>query len=101
MLEFRGSEELQPLMRVICTKDPKISLNFLSGSFGLSICLRMICCGEAYIIFENLGKFSGKCRGKLETMIRDNCIMQSEAFEHVVEKELGNSICVDDFRARS
>ena len=64
----------------------KISLNFLIGSFGLSICLRVIHSGEAYIVFEDLGEFSSKGRDELESTIKDYSIVQSEAFKHIPKK---------------
>ena len=60
MLEFSGGKELGPLVRVVCTKDPKISFDFLIGSFCLSISLRMISSREADIIFEDSSKFPSK-----------------------------------------
>ena len=70
----------------IGTKDLKISLNFLIGLLGLSICLRVIHSGEAYIVFEDLGEFSSKGRDKLGSTIRDYSIVQSEAFKHIPKK---------------
>ena len=95
MLEFSGGEELGPLMGVVGTKDTKIGFDFLIGSFGLSICLRMICDGESNIIFEDSGKFLGECRGELGSSVGNESIVKSEAFEYVVEKELGNTIRVN------
>ena len=34
-------------------------------------------------------------------MIRDNAVMKSEAFEHMVKKEFSDSICINRFRARN
>ena len=52
MVEFHGGEELYPFSRVFGTKDVEICLKLLIGSLGLTISLRMICSGEANIIFE-------------------------------------------------
>ena len=43
VLEFGRDEEFRPLVRIICTKDTKISFNFLIGSFSLSVGLGMVC----------------------------------------------------------
>ena len=101
MLEFSGGEEFRPLVRIIGEKDTKISLNFLIGSFSLSIGLGVIDSGGVDIVFKDLSKFSSESRGELGTTIRDNGVMKCEAFKHVVKKELGNSIRVNRFRARS
>ena len=47
-------------MRVVCTEDPEIGLNFLISSFGLSIRLGVISSGEADIVFEDLSELSSK-----------------------------------------
>ena len=60
MLKFSRSEEFRPLMRIIGTKDMKVGLDFLIGSFNLSISLGVIGGGEADIIFKNPGKFSSE-----------------------------------------
>ena len=60
VLEFGRGEEFRPLVRVVCTKDPEISFDFLISSFSLSICLGVISCGEVDIIFENSSKFSSE-----------------------------------------
>ena len=44
---------------------------------------------------------SPSSRSTIFTTIRDNTVMLSEAFEHMVKKELSNSICVNRFRARN
>ena len=97
MLKFGGGEERGPLMGVIGTKDSKICFHFLISSFGLSISLRVVRGGELNVIFEDSSKFLGKCRGELWSTVRDEGIMESEAFEYVVKKELGDTIHVDSF----
>ena len=95
VLEFSERKELGPLMGVVGTKDTKIGFDFLIGSFGLPISLRMICGGESNIIFEDSGKFFGECRGKLGSSVGNESIVESEAFEYVFEKELGNTVRVN------
>ena len=101
MLDFSGSEEFRPLMRVIGAKYLKVSLDFLIGSFNLSISLGVIGGGEVDIILKDPSKFSSKGQGKLGTMIRDNGVIKSKVFKCVVEKELSNSIRINSFGARS
>ena len=86
MLEFGGSEEFGPLVWVVCAEDPEVSFNFLIGSFGLPISLGMVSGGEAVVVFEDSSEFSGKGRCELWAMVRDEGIMESEVFEHVVKK---------------
>jgi hypothetical protein len=62
-------------MGIIGTKDPKIGLHFLIGSFRLTVSLVVICGGKTDIIVEDSSEFSGKCRGKLWTTIRDKRIV--------------------------
>ena len=101
VLEFSGSEEFRPLVRVVSAKDPKVSLNFLIGTFGLSISLGVIGGGEADIVLKDSNKFSSEGQGELGTTITDNGVMKSEVFEYMVEKELGNSTHVNSLRARN
>ena len=84
-------------MWVVCAEDPEISFNFLIGSFGLPISLGMVSSGKADIIFEDSSEFTGKGRCELWAMIRDEGIMESEAFKYVVKKELGNSVHIYSF----
>ena len=48
-------------MRVVGTEDAEIGFEFLIGSFGLSIGLRMVGGGEFDIIFQEMGEFSCEC----------------------------------------
>ena len=95
MLEFSEHKELGPLVGVVGAKDTKIGFDFLISSFGLSVCLRVVRGGKSNIVFEDSSKFLGECRGELWSSVRNEGIMKSEAFEYVVEKELGNTVCVD------
>ena len=52
MMEFGGGKELHPFSWVVGAKDAEISLEFLVGSFSLSVGLRMVCGGELYVIVE-------------------------------------------------
>ena len=97
MLEFRKRKELGPLMGVTGAEDTKVGFDFLIGSFGLSISLRMVCSGESNVIFEDSGKFFGERRGELGSSVRNESIVKSEAFEYVVEEELGNTTRVNSF----
>ena len=101
MLELNGGEELGPLVRIVCTKDPKISFNFLVGLFRLPISLWMISSGEADIVFKDSSEFPSESSGELWAVVRDKGIVESKVFEHVVKKELSNSVRVHSFRARS
>ena len=57
----------------------------------------MIGSRKANIVFEDSSKFFGKGRGKLRSAIRDKRIMKPEAFEYMVKKELGNTVCIHSF----
>ena len=48
-------------MRIVGIEDVEIGFEFLIGSFGLSVGLRMVGSGEFDIIFQEMGKFSCKC----------------------------------------
>ena len=52
MVEFGGGKELHPFSRVVGAEDAEIGLEFLIGSFSLSIGLRMVGRGESYVIVE-------------------------------------------------
>ena len=100
MLEFCERKELGPLMGVAGTEDTEVGFDFLIGPLGLSISLRVVRSGESNIVFEDSGKFLGKCRGELGSSVRDESVMKSEAFEHMVEKELDDAVCVNGLRTR-
>ena len=95
MLKFSGREELGPLMWVVGTEDAEIGFDFLIGSFGLSVGLRMVCGRKSNIIFEDSGKFLSECGSELWSSVRDESIVKSKAFEHMVKKELGNTVRID------
>ena len=100
MLKFGGCKELGPLMWVVGTEDAEICFDFLVGWFGLSISLRMVCGRKSNIIFEDPGKFFSERRSELWSSVRDESIMKSKVFEHMVEKELGNTVHVNSLRTR-
>ena len=52
MVEFSGGKELHPFSRVIGAEDVEISLEFLIGSFSLSVGLRVVGGGESYVVVE-------------------------------------------------
>ena len=52
MVEFSGGKELHPFSWVIGAEDAEIGLEFLIGSFSLSVSLRMVGSGESYVIIE-------------------------------------------------
>ena len=52
MMEFGGGEELRPFSQVIGVKYAEIGFEFLIGSFSLSVGLRVVGGGEAYVVVE-------------------------------------------------
>ena len=88
-------------MRVVGTEDAEIDFEFLIGSFGLSISLRVVGGGEFDVVFQETGKLLCKCRGKLGTTIRDKGVMETKTFEYVVKKGLGDPGCTNGFATRS
>ena len=90
-----------PGLRVVSTEDVEIGFEFLIGSFGLSIGLRVVGSGEFDVIFQELGKLSCECRGELGTTIRDEGVMKGKVFEYIVKKELSNPGCINGFATRS
>ena len=75
VVEFCRGKELYPFSRVVGAKDAEISFEFLIGSLGLSIRLRMVGCGEANIILEEMSEFLSKGGGELRASVRDESIM--------------------------
>ena len=75
MVEFCGGEELYPFGWVVGTKDAKICFKFLIGLLGLTIHLRVISSGEAYIVLEETSKFFGKGRSELRATVRDESVV--------------------------
>ena len=84
-------------MGITGAEDTEIGFDFLIGSLGLSISLRVVRSGESNVVFEDSGKFFGKRRSELGSSIRNESVMESEAFEYMVEKELGNTVCINGF----
>ena len=54
MVKFSGGKELHPFSWVIGAEDVEISLEFLIGTFSLSVSLRMVGGGESYVIIEEV-----------------------------------------------
>ena len=54
VVEFSRGEELYPFSRVIGAEDAEIGLEFLIGSFSLSVSLRVVGGGESYIVVEEV-----------------------------------------------
>ena len=52
MVKFGGGKELHPFSWVTGAEDVEIGLEFLIGSFSLSVSLRMVGSGESYVIIE-------------------------------------------------
>ena len=99
MLELGGSKELGPLVWIVCAEDTEVGFNFLIGSFSLSVSLGVIGSRKADIVFEDSSEFSGEGGSKLWATIQDKGIMDSKVFEHIIKKELGNTVRVNSFRA--
>ena len=55
VLKFGCREEIKPGSRVVGAKDTEICFDFLVGTFGLSVGLRVICGGEFDIVLEESG----------------------------------------------
>ena len=54
MVELSRGKELHPFSRVIGAEDAEIGLEFLIGSFSLSVSLRMVGSGESYVVVEKV-----------------------------------------------
>ena len=61
MVELGRGKELHPFSWVIGAEDAKIGLEFLIGSFSLSVGLRVIGGGESYVVVEETCQLS--CEG--------------------------------------
>ena len=95
MLEFGECKELGPLMGITGAEDAKVSFDFLIGSLGLSVSLRVVRGGESNVVFEDSGELLGKRRGELGSSVRNESVVKSEAFEYMIEEELGNTVCIN------
>ena len=98
--EFCMGDQFGPRCGIIAAEDAKVGFDFLVGWFGLSISLRVVRSGESNIVFEDSGKFLSKCRGELGSPVRDESVVKSEAFEYMVEKELGDAVCINGLGTR-
>ena len=54
MVEFGRGEELHPFSQVVGAEYVEIGLEFLIGSFSLSVGLGMVGSGESYVIIEEV-----------------------------------------------
>ena len=52
VMELGRREELYLFCGIVATEDTEIGFEFLISSFGLAICLGMVCCGEVNIVIE-------------------------------------------------
>ena len=52
MMELSSGKEVSPFLWIAGTEDMEISFDLLVGSFGLSICLGVVCGGEFDVILE-------------------------------------------------
>ena len=95
VLELCERKELGPLMGITGAEDTEVGFDFLIGSLGLSISLRVVRSGESNVVFEDSGEFLGERRGELGSSIRNESVVKSEAFEYMIEKELGNTVCIN------
>ena len=95
MLEFCERKEPGPLVGVTSTEDTEVGFDFLVGSLGLSISLRVVRSRESNVVFEDSGELLGECRGELGSSVRNESVVKSEAFEYMVKKELCNTVCVN------
>ena len=77
MMKLSGGEEVSPSPQIVGTKDAEISFNLLVGSFGLPICLGMVCGGELDVILEEASQFSGEGRCKLWSSVGYQRVMGS------------------------
>ena len=100
MVEFSGGKELHPFSWVIGAEDAEISLEFLIGSFSLSVGLRVVGGGKSYVVVEETCKFPCEGRSELRTMIRDEGVVKTEVFEYEVKKQLGNPCSVNGLLTR-
>ena len=91
---------MYPFSWVIGAKDAEISLEFLIGSFCLSVGLRMVGSGESYVIVEKASKLFCEGGGELRATVRDEGVMKTEMFEYKVKKQLGDSCSVNGLLAR-
>ena len=60
VLKLSCDKEVGPGLGIVGAEDPKVGFDFLVGSFGLSIGLRVIGSGESDVIVEKMDEFSGK-----------------------------------------
>ena len=90
-MKLSSGKEVCPFLRVVGTEDAKICFNLLTGSFCLSICLRVIRGGEFDIVVEELCKFSGKGGCELWTSVGYQRVVEAEVFEYMMKKMFGYS----------
>ena len=91
MMKLSSGKEFRPFPRVVGTEDAEIGSNLLIGSFGLSVCLRVIYSGELDIIVEESCQFSGKGRCELWASVGYQGVMEAKAFEYMVKEKFGHS----------
>ena len=87
VLELSGGEKTSPRLGIVGAKDPKVGFDLLIGVFSLSVSLGVVSSGKVDVIMEESGEFPGKGGGELRSPIRDQGVVETETFEHVIEKE--------------
>ena len=69
--------------------------------FGLAIGLWVIGGGEGDVIFEKASEFTSEGRGKLRSSVREDLVMETELWEDVLKKDLGEVHSGGGFVARA
>ena len=96
-MKLSGGKDIHPFLRVVGTENAEIGFNFLIGPFSLSVSLRVIHGGEFDIILKKACKFSGKGGCELWASVRDQRVVKTEMFEHMVEEKSGYTCSIYGF----
>ena len=68
---------------------------------GLTVGLWVIGGREGNVVFEEMSKFTSEGRGKLGSSVRDDSVMETELWEDMLKKDLGDVRSGGSFVARA
>jgi len=101
MQELSHWQEISPLCGLTLTEDPEVGFQVLINLLEFAISLGIISSEEGDIVERKASEFLSKGKSELETMVKDDFMMETKASKDMFEKEGGNTSSIDEFGTRN
>jgi hypothetical protein len=95
VLEFAESEELLPIVLPLVHEESEKLLQLLVDTFGLAICLWVICGRGCQLYADEAIELAGEVRDELGTAVRDYDARGTVVLPDLAKKEASCSDCCD------